>query len=268
MGIKASEQQAQQEAVIETYDFLVAGTHYRYTSYYQSQVIGGVSYPAETLERGGDQAIDDSLAGRSCDITLPASNAFATALKTIKDMRLTSVTVAKYFSDDLTESEAVFSGDLKEVRFEGGFCKMKFDSVSMALDTDIPKVIVQSACNHTLFDAVCGLNSDLYKDVVTPTVSGKTLTSATFGGHADGYYKGGRVYYPARDEYRFITAHSGNVITLHYVFSGLTTGETVHAWPGCDKKPETCDSVFSNIAQFVGFPYTPRKDARNAVTNE
>lgn len=270
MGVKASEQQAQQEPVVEAFDFTVGATHYRYTSYYQEQTLGGSLFEAEAIEKNDDSVLGDGLDAGSCEVSLPATNALAEALKASRETRAVGLTVTKYFADDLTESSVTFAGDLVGVSFADGLCKMKFESYMHLLDCDVPKVVVQAGCNNRLFDDVCAINSDLYKEVVAPTVSnqGRTLTSATFGGHADGYYDGGRVYFPTTGEYRYVTAHAGNAITLHYAIPTLTSGATVHVWPGCDKKPATCVDKFNNIGQFVGFPYVPTKDTRNAITNE
>jgi uncharacterized phage protein (TIGR02218 family) len=270
MGIKASEQQAQQEAVIETYDFLVVATHYRYTSYYQEQTIGGVLYEAEAIERSGDLSIDSEMSARECGIAIPADNALAVILSSIKEARTVQVTIEKRFSDDLLESSTVFVGKMMNVAFDAGVCKMNFTSVYSKLDATIPRVVLQSVCNNRLFDGVCALDADTWKTTAVVTVSngGKTLSSATFGALGDDYFKAGRAYFPTTGEYRFITSHTGNDITLHYAFDTLASGGTVHAWPGCDKKPETCDDKFSNLTNFVGMPYVPLKDMENTpLTN-
>ena len=51
-------------------------------------------------------------------------------------------------------------------------------------------------------------------------------------------------------------------LLLHYPFSGSVAGAiTLTLYPGCDKSPGYCKTIFDNIDNFVGFPYFPASDA-------
>ena len=90
---------------------------------------------------------------------------------------------------------------------------------------------------------------------VTVSNGGLTLSAIAFDAPADGYFTWG--YVDASGEKRPITGHSGANIYLRYAFPGIETGDTVTAYPGCDKKLATCRDKFNNKSRFGGFPWIP-----------
>ena len=120
-------------------------------------------------------------------------------------------------------------------------------------------IIHQASCNYHVFDSGCKLDRILHVVSVPVTVSGSTIFNDVFDTYTDGHFVGGEVIY--QDDARLITNHVGGLLTLHVPFSGeVFTGTTVDVYPGCDGLAPTCDTKFSNLSNFRGFPYIPNKN--------
>ena len=55
-------------------------------------------------------------------------------------------------------------------------------------------------------------------------------------------------------------AHS--IDLLHPLPDGWKGGDTINAYPGCDKTMSTCKDKFENFKHFIGFPYAPYESIR------
>lgn len=80
------------------------------------------------------------------------------------------------------------------------------------------------------------------------------------------YYDGGLVRFETGDnagilrEIKSANLDSGGEVSLSLYLRmpfNVSAGDTFTIWPGCDKSPGTCQSRFSNIFNFQGFPYVP-----------
>ena len=126
----------------------------------------------------------------------------------------------------------------------------------------VPPLVYSSYCNNTLFDSRCSLNRGEYKIETTVAVveNGSALNSSVFGEYEEGYFTYGYVEY--NKEYRMITKHdkTNNLVYIHAPFDQDVDGKVVTVYPGCDKTPQTCKNRFSNLKNFLGFPYIPSKN--------
>ena len=89
--------------------------------------------------------------------------------------------------------------------------------------------------------------------------------SAAITGKADGYFAYGKVTFTTGDcagitmDVRY---NDGGVITLADLLPyNLNAGNAFTMIAGCDRRPETCRTVFSNMVNFDGEPFTPGADA-------
>lgn len=266
MTIAASETAVQSSDIFEVYDFTHGTDHYYYTSDFEDRIVDGVSYSAEAIERTGfPYASGNSVL--ACTITIPNTNALAVLLRPTSEQRPLSVSIKRYFTDDLANAENIFIGYASGINFQGGICTIEFKTIMLEIERAISRVRMQSLCNNQLFDSTCALlSTDTDKQtsaIVTVSVDGKTLSSATFGAKDTGFFTGGKVLY--NGTYRYISLHSGNDLTIQYAFDGLADGESVTAWLGCDKLPATCISKFKNLVNYVGMPYIPLKDSEKVA---
>lgn len=268
MSIITKESQAEQTNSAEVYVFTLGSVKYYRTSYFRSLVIGANTYTAFPIQRTGYRLTCD-LSPAECSVSMKVDDAMVAALIAENNLKGLTVEINRYFLDNLTEYKNLFTGTMVGgYSISGGVITINFKDMLYLLDNEICRVRMQSMCNNQLFDSVCALDSDTYKVEATVTIdtTGKILTSATFGLQSDGYFTMGKVQYG--DSKRIITSHDGNVITLNRAISDLESGNSVFAWPGCDKNPATCKERFDNIENFVGMPYIPLKDVKEtALTN-
>lgn len=267
MTIAASETAVQSSDIFEVYDFALGADHYYYTSDFVTHIVDGITFEAESVERSAWTYPADN-SPRVCTITLPNTNTMAALLRMGVEMKSLKVSITRYFSDDPTTPETLFVGYATGVNFAGGVCTVEFKTILLELERQICRVRMQALCNNTLFDSVCALAAATYQisASVTVDVTEKVLSSATFGAQDDGYFQHGKILF--NDTYRFVSSHVGNDITIQYPFDGLVDGNSVTAWPGCDKDPATCQNKFNNLSNYVGMPYIPLKDSEQvALTN-
>jgi uncharacterized phage protein (TIGR02218 family) len=94
--------------------------------------------------------------------------------------------------------------------------------------------------------------------IVTLDATKMILTSATFDTYDDGYFTYGSIEFGS--EKRAIVYHVGNTIAIAYAMKELETGNSIDAYRGCNGRIETCRDNFSNIDNFLGFPFTPEEN--------
>lgn len=161
---------------------------------------------------------------------------------------------------DPLEADVVFIGQIKDVTFKGVQASVKCVGFEHFLKKTIPRWRYQHTCNHQVFDAKCGLTAATYKvtETVTLDATGTILTGTDFGAEDDGHFIGGEVIFG--DESRTIVAHVDTAITIMYKMVELADSDSVDAYPGCDQRPETCRDKYSNIDNFLGFPFIPTEN--------
>ncbi len=238
----------------EVYILTVAGTISRMTSYETDLTIDGNVYTSKPLRRSGFTI--ESQGVSKVIIEAPVVEPFSKFIANTP-FQPVFVTIRKYYLDDLGTYRPLFNGLIRNVSVKNNLANAECVSIEHFLKRRIPRVLYQSFCNHTIFDPYCGLVEANYAVSAVVTVSGSTISSATFDGYADGYFIGGYVTF--NNDIRLVTNHVGAVLTLHVPFSDLDNGETVVAYPGCNGNPATCLNTFNNLANFLGMDYIPAK---------
>lgn len=134
------------------------------------------------------------------------------------------------------------------------------------LQNQFPRNVFQPGCLHSLFDAGCTLNPASFLDSVTCRTGSTTTQINTTSNRASTYFDLGVVTFtsgvlnglsfPVRS-YSLPGANQGIFVPLYKMPSAPANGDTLHALPGCDKKLTTCNTKFSNLAHFRGYPVVP-----------
>ena len=136
------------------------------------------------------------------------------------------------------------------------------------LDVQSPINLYQAGCRHTLFDSGCALSASAF-GVTGTAAAGSTAAavistasapggSATFAlgrivftsGQNAGFSRSVRVWTPPS------SGAGGNFTLLSPFPFPVAAGDTLVAYPGCDKQQATC-TAFGNISNFGGEPYIP-----------
>ena len=157
---------------------------------------------------------------------------------------------------------AVARGDL---RFEVELLSLKAD-----LETRFGRLFSKT-CDAEIGDARCGvdLSGAAYKSlgVVASIETDAQFTANLSTTAQSGFFVGGRAVFQGNDGplgEAFITGHGTGTtpsISLDSGVQGITEGDTVTLFAGCDKRLSTCRARFDNVLNFRGFPYLPGDDA-------
>lgn len=142
----------------------------------------------------------------------------------------------------------------------------KFGNV---LQGNIPNVYVQPPCNNVLFDERCKVSRAANSlSTVVSIVDGTTITIPSIGSFPNGWFVGGEIAIPARNERRMIVAQAGAVLTVNYAFSRIAAGTSIEVTAGCDHSftGATGCPKFNNQINFGGCPYVPG-ESNNPFTN-
>lgn len=169
-------------------------------------------------------------------------------------------------------------GEVAAIEFDGPFVRASCVGPYSIFDRPIPRIAVQPACNHAVYDAGCSL---LVADWTFTAAVNATATSvqvvmklwAKSGGLPAGwgfanYFALGHV---TKGTSRWLILASSTVsgglvtLTLDRVAT-WTVDDAVTVVPGCDGTPSACQAYhavnnprgkFNNFSKFLGFPFVP-----------
>jgi uncharacterized phage protein (TIGR02218 family) len=250
-------EEASERRPVEIYHIWSGSTHYYNTSSdaevdYDSQIWLSASLQRETIEFSND------LSASEVNVTFDKANPAISKYVAQAPVTLAWIKIMKLFRDQSPiETQLVFLGQILAVSVKGPQAQATCKGIEYLLQNPALKDWYQPECNHTVFSAGCGLDANTYK--ISPTITldatETILTAAAFGAEADGYWTMGKVTFG--DDVRYITAHSGNSITLMNKFADLETSDTVEVTPGCDGSVDTCKDKYDNLINFLGFPFVP-----------
>jgi len=174
-----------------------------------------------------------------------------------------NITLYRALNSDVNNEYAlIFTGVVKSVQFAKGQVAIECVANAQYLRKKIPPYLYQSFCNHTLFDTRCTLDKTAYAVAATLTyVSGTTIKSAAFATKVDGWFNQGYIELGDNLDKRLIISHTGDTCILHIAFDArVAAGLTMTAYPGCDKKPDTCKNKFNNYTNALVHPLIPTRN--------
>ena len=156
-----------------------------------------------------------------------------------------------------------FTGHVAKASPSRNGASITINSLTDLLNVNVPRNVYQAACQNSLYDGACTLSRSSYS--VAGTVSTITGTSLTISGAAAsqsaGYWTQGGIIFTsgaANGEARTVKSWVGGVLTLLSPFPiSPVAGDTFMIYAGCDKQLTTCQTKFSNGANFKGQPFVP-----------
>ncbi len=130
----------------------------------------------------------------------------------------------------------------------------------VVLDYDMPRNLYSPTCLHTLYDSGCGVVQGTY--ATNGTVgAGSTASLINFTGALADNAQGSLVFTSGVNANLRATVKSvaaGASLSLMYPLpSPPATGDAFTVYAGCDHTRATCQSRFSSLANFRGFPFVP-----------
>jgi uncharacterized phage protein (TIGR02218 family) len=245
---------------VEAYRFVGTFREYRYTSADIAITVGGLVYDPLPVKRNNVRAGTQSEDGADVEIEIPADTALVRDYTfNVSPPSLTLTIYRVHQGTDFAADFAVYwTGPVSGINVNKNIARVKVPSVfTNALQGNCPSVYYQTPCNHVLFDTGCKLSRGSYR-VLTAVdgVSDVTVQVVSTGAFASGFFIGGEVF-SSRGERRMITNHILTVMTINYPFADLRVGDSIEVTAGCDHSLTTCNSKYSNVINYGGFPYIP-----------
>jgi uncharacterized phage protein (TIGR02218 family) len=138
--------------------------------------------------------------------------------------------------------------------------KITVNSDLILLEIDMPRNLYQPTCLHTLYDSGCTLKESAFSTTGTVGV-GSTFSVINWSGASTNYQQGTITFTSGVNDGVSTTIGSaigGTSLTLIYPLEAApSAGDTFTVAFGCDHTPGTCNTKFSNLVNFRGFPYVP-----------
>jgi uncharacterized phage protein (TIGR02218 family) len=128
------------------------------------------------------------------------------------------------------------------------------------LNVKLPRNLYQATCLNTLYDSYCTANKNSF--VGGGTIVGASKIAVTVSNtNAANYFDLGYIVFNTgalAGVKRTVKSNNANTFNLLNPLPSLpANGDVFTAYAGCDKTQATCQSKFSNVIHFRGFPYVP-----------
>jgi uncharacterized phage protein (TIGR02218 family) len=253
---------------IELFEFRLGVLEFNYTSNENDVALLSRTWVAIPISRGRIiQAVDEQQ-GDKLDLELPSNNEFIAKFIQIVPGQRATFTLRRYHRNDAgSEAVTLFKGVLQNVNFtdNGRRAKVQALPLTRAKSRPLPRMTYQNLCNHMLYDSRCKIDKDnasFKKSLTVSAVSGNVLTVTGAGAFGADFFEGG--YIEFNDDFRQVVEQGGtgnNDLTLRFPFENSPVGEVVICRAGCKHRLITdCQTKFSNVVNFGGFPYVPTKN--------
>lgn len=143
--------------------------------------------------------------------------------------------------------------------------RMQVQSELAALNQQLPRFLWQPACGNAVYDPNCGIAKAAFTLAGTasgtPTKTSIPTASAALLAKAAGYFDLGVLAWTSgalAGVKRQIRSWDGTAFTPAIPLpSAPRAGDSFTVYPGCARTKADCDSKFSNLVNFRGFPSIP-----------
>lgn len=250
------------------YSFSIDGVEYLYTNKKTdiTKSVDGVTgtlWASEAISHS--KIVDSDQASRSeLTITFPLDNTFAFNSLNSFILRPISVKIWKGFLNDPDGDLVIqFVGRALQTVADDKGSKILFKCMTeiSSLQRKGLSGVIQRPCRHPHYGRGCNLDlTDWQVELPVASISadGRSLVVTGANAQADGYYQLGIMEY--NGAFEMMLTHSGNNVTLVTAIPGLQAAvvpgvTTVKIAPGCPLSREICNSRFSNVLNFGGFPF-------------
>lgn len=261
MTFSAYETSQAQGQPILLLDFVVLGVHWQYTTADRAIVNGGITWQPASISIGNIKA-GSEIKQQQITVTAPRDLLAAQQFYIYPPSTPMMLYVwALHYDDPDQQAVLQWVGRVMYPTWKGSSVEITCEPSYSSVQTTGLRRRYSITCAHVLYGNGCNLTPASFAASATLTaVSGFTLTATAFGAQPADYYSGGYIEWASSAGYterRAITAHSGNTVTINYGAPDLGVGSAVTVYPGCDHTMGTCQSKFSNLANYGGTPYIP-----------
>ena len=240
----------------EIFELFDGETYSRYTNYQSPIEYNALFYKPVFIKRGKISR-NLTLDSVTTQITAPLTEHLTRYISNYPVVP-TQVKIWRGIVDNFnSQSALIFTGSVKKVQIEGVFATADCIAMSSLMETIYPKTIHSAFCQHSLYDAGCGVDANSYSRTLQITgISGTgNLVIADLGTTGQAYTGG---YVKWRQDFRWITLGDNSTLSIHVPFPAVVgVGEFVEVYQGCAKSITVCHEKFNNRVNFYGMPYIP-----------
>lgn len=273
MTFAAFEDSVESGNVVELYEFRQGAVTTRYTNYNRDIIFGGSTWTQNQISRQNiERAIEAGV--NDLKIFLPQSDPIASQFIPNIPGKIVTVRIFRAHATDPDEDTLlVFEGYIAEAEFDGDLqATLTLQPFTSQFKRVAPRFVYSGLCNNVLYDGGCKVSklSFTYTGTVTAVnPSARQVTVSGLSSQGSDWAEGGWIAFPAggNDDQRLILSQSGggDTCTLLSNFSEDVLGNQVDVLAGCAHDPATCESKFSNIINFGGFPFVPSRNPFGAT---
>ena len=251
---------------IELIQIAYTGNFWYYTSADREVVHDGRTYKPVAWGRGELEPSPDA-SKASLPLTFPRDVEFAEVFRIQPPSEVVTVTLlARHY---LNDGYAVFwKGRIINADWQGPVVQFTSESVFSSLKRPGLRRRYSTNCPYALYGADCKVSRDAWRETgIVSGLNGLTLFAVPAAGKTNNYYAGGYVTWENNTagnvEKRMIRSSLGanGALTLASLPVGLSPGQQVNLYPGCDHTLGSAGCAkFNNILNFGGTPYIPQKN--------
>lgn len=261
MGYDSLERSDSAGSKVELYLFETDGGYVTkaYTTAAQSITVMGQVFEPEAISRGELRQSMDASSSERITITVPYDNPIALLHVPYLPPRPVRVRIFSYHRHDaLVEVVQGFVGYISNFRQVGERFEMQAVQLTDTMQQLVAWMPFKKGCVHATYGPGCGLNRENFKTIGTvASFAATTIEITAAASRPNDYFTAGHIENPATGEIRFVTAHTGNLIKVHFPFLQLANNDTLWLFAGDDHQPETCRVKFNNKANYLGFDRFP-----------
>lgn len=239
--------------------FDVGATTYGYTSGAISRVHSGVTYRADQAMIVGETKEDKQTGHTSLELTVPIEHEIAQKFKVTAPSEDIKVTLMLGHEGDVDpEMLVVWSGYVSSVSTQWEKDGTEKQSAKLLCQSRLSTLYrlglpyrYGSACQHTVYRGGCQLSLEANKlNVAVTAISGAIITATEIAAQPSTRFPAGLIRFGT--QWRDIISQSGSTVTLNYPFEGLSLGNSVSLFSGCDRSEARCIALgnFENILRF------------------
>lgn len=248
-------------APVELYEFVQGIQRWNYISGSDLIILDSQSYSPMPTQRDRIKQNSD-IFKNGMKLSFPRDDPFASQFLGFAPEEITTITIRRgHYGDPASEFIVYWKGRVLSASVSGNEIDLNCESIFTSISRPGLRARFEYSCRHTLYAKGCNINREAYKLTGSVlSISGSLQVSvAGAGSSPSGYFTGGILLAPDGSS-RFITAHSGDVVTITRPIHSLVGGQSVNLYPGCDHLRGTCLNKYNNLNNFGGFPFIPGRN--------
>lgn len=256
---------------IELYEFSLLGQYWRYTTEDRVVTFNGADYaPVAELNSGATRVTQNIERGEK-RVRMPGNTPIADEYRVAAPSEPVRLKIYKKHRGD-PDFIIRWWGRVQMCEWEndGDYATLLCTQVNYSLKQPGLRRAFQYTCPYVLFGAGCGVDRAAHEvPGVVAAITGLTVQVTFADSYDPNYFAGGYALWEGitgRQDTRMITSSVDDLVVLQNTSVGLSIGDTVLLYPGCDHSPGMCHDTFDNIDNYGGQPFIPTTNPFGGTT--